>query len=186
MENCNSDKNFKKLKSKKIALIGHMGSGKTIIGKLIAKNFDIEHVDTDSLIESNVKLTIREIFKTKGEKYFREIEEKTILKLNNKENVVLSLGGGAIISEKIRNFLKKNFITVFLEVDLDILIKRLKKNSKRPLILNQDIEKKIKELDIIRRKYYLLADIICKNTNDTKKTLDEFLNNYKKLNEKNN
>ena len=118
----------------------------------------LRYLDSDQLIEKNTKKTIYEIFKSDGETKFRKIEEKTILSLKNKKNLVLSLGGGSIISEKIRQLLNKNFITLFLDIDFSILVKRLTYSTKRPLIAGQDIQKKIKELDTTRRKYYLLAD----------------------------
>ena len=104
----------------------------------------------------------------------------------NKKQFVLSLGGGSILSQKIRKFLQNNFITLFLDIDIHILIERLKNSSKRPLLLNVDIEKKIKELDILRRKYYSLADIILKDHKNPSDTLSNFFVKYNKLNEKNN
>ena len=186
MKDQNMLKNYQKYQNKCIALIGHMGSGKSIVGKLIAKKLKLKHFDSDQLIEKNTKKTINQIFNTEGELVFRIIEEKTILNFSNKKNIVLSLGGGSILSQKIRKLLKKEYITLFLDVDIATLIKRLKKSSRRPLLLNVNIEKKIKELDSSRRQYYLLADITLKNYESPLETLSEFLKKYNKLNEKNN
>ena len=186
MKDPNLLNNYQNYQDKNLALIGHMGSGKSTIGKLIAKRLKLRYLDSDQLIEKNTKKKIYEIFKSDGETKFRKIEENTILSLKNKKDLVLSLGGGSIISEKVRQLLNKNYITVFLDIDFSILIKRLKYSTKRPLILGQDIEKKIKELDTARRKYYLLADIIIKNYDNPTATLINFLKKYKKLNEKNN
>ncbi|SVE56805.1 uncharacterized protein METZ01_LOCUS509659, partial [marine metagenome] len=94
MKNPNILKNFQKYKNKNIALIGHMGSGKTSVGKLIAKKLKLKHFDSDQLIEKYTKKTINQIFDSEGESGFRIIEEKTILNFINKKNIVLSLGGG--------------------------------------------------------------------------------------------
>ena len=186
MKDPNLLKNYQNYQEKNIALIGHMGAGKSTIGKLIAKRLKLIYLDSDQLIEKNTKKTIYEIFKSDGETKFRKIEEKNILSLKNKKNLILSLGGGSIISEKVRQLLNKNYITIFLDIDFSILVKRLKYSTKRPLIAKQNIETKIKELDIARRKYYLLADIIIKNYDNPTETLINFLIKYKKLNENNN
>ena len=169
-----------------IALIGHMGSGKSMLGKLISKELKYNHIDTDTLIEKNLKSSIENIFSTKGEEYFRKIEEKSIINILNPNKLVLSLGGGSILNIKIRKYLENNYIIIFLDVEFTILAKRLKNSNKRPLIQNVNIEKKIKELDIKRRKYYLLADIILKNQKTIKETLSEFRIKYNKFHEKNN
>jgi len=168
-----------------IAIVGHMGSGKSVMGKLISRKLGLTHVDSDCLIEKITKRTINDIFNEDGEEYFRKIEEKTILSLSKPKNMILSLGGGSIINKKIREFLKKHFITVFINVDIKTLTNRLKRSTKRPLLINADIEKKLIELDIKRKKYYLQSEIILKKIDNTEITLLEFLNKYKKINEKN-
>ena len=181
MEDLNLNKKYKN-----IAIIGHMGSGKTLIGKLIAKKLNIQHLDSDQLIEKITGKSISDIFKHKGENYFREIECNTILDLNHKNNFVLSLGGGSILNIKTRKLLNDKFITLFLDIDLDILAERLKKSSKRPLLNGINIRKKMNELDLIRRKYYLLADIKLKNYEEPKEIINNFFLKYTKLNEENN
>jgi shikimate kinase len=171
---------------KNIALVGHMGSGKSSIGKLISNKLNIDFVESDQLIEIYAKKTINNLFDLYGEAYFRKIEKKIILDLQHKNNIVLSLGGGSILNEEVREFIKNNFISVFLDVDIATLIDRLKYSKKRPLILNTDIGKKIKELDTKRRKYYLLADIILTKYNSSSETLSQFLEEYNRFNEKNN
>jgi len=180
-------KDLNKVKENKekhrIALIGHMGSGKTAFGKLISKKLNLNFYDSDRLIEKNKCKKITELFNIYGEAGFRSIEEKIILSFTLNENMVLSLGGGAILNKKVRNFLKKNFTTVFLDVNISVITERLKKSYKRPLLINTNIEKKITELDLLRRKYYLLADIKIKNSNDLDHAFLYFIVNYKKLND---
>ena len=186
MKDPNIPKNYKNYINKSIALIGHMGSGKTLIGKMIADKLKIPHIDSDKLIAKKTKKTINQIFINEGEVKFREIEEKTILELNNDSKFVLSLGGGSILSNNIRKLLNKKFITLFLDVNIPELTQRLKKSKKRPLLANINIEDKIKKLDMIRRKYYLLADIKIENYGNAIDALTFFLEKYNELNEKNN
>lgn len=170
---------------KNIALIGHMGSGKSVIGNLIAIKLKYKHVDSDNIIEKLTKKSINELFQIYGENGFREIEKKTILNLHNEKKIILSLGGGSILAEEVRNFLKNNFITIFLDIDIKTLVDRLKNSKKRPLLLNENIENKIKKLDNDRRKFYLAADIIIGKYENPSQTLSTFLNEYKKINAKN-
>ena len=100
--------------------------------------------------------------------------------------MVLSLGGGAILSSPTRKLLKTHFITVFLDTDFEILQQRLKKSYKRPLLINENILQKLKKLDNIRRKYYLLADIKINNYESPANTVAIFLKEFNQLNEKNN
>ena len=179
-------KNIMDKQKKNIALMGHMGSGKSVLGKLISKKLNFNHVDSDKLIEKKSNKTINEIFQTKGESYFRLIEENVILETIYQKKLVLSLGGGSILSPKIRKALKGNFLTVFLDVDFAILSKRLIKSKRRPLINDTNIEEKIKELDAIRRKFYLLADITLKNHLTTIDAFAEFKKKYIEFDEKNN
>ena len=182
----NLSQKYQNYKKKNIALIGHMGSGKSLIGKLIANRLSKEHIDSDKEIEKKMENSIQKIFETLGETKFRQIEEKVILSLKNKKNIVLSLGGGSILSNKVRHLLNNQFITLFLDVDFKILANRLYKSDKRPLLSGVNIEKKLKELDKSRRKYYLLADITTSNFDNPKDTVNIFFDEYNKLNEKNN
>jgi Shikimate kinase len=186
MKTPNFRKKSKKHIDKSIAIIGHMGSGKSLIGKLIAKEINYRFFDSDKLIEKNTQKSIENIFQSEGEAEFRKIEEKTIINLQNETNIVLSLGGGAILSSQIRKLLKNHFITVFLDTDLEILQQRLKKSYKRPLLKNENILQKLKKLDNIRRRYYLLADIQINNYESPANTVSVFLKEFNQLNEKNN
>ena len=95
---------------KKIVLIGMMGSGKSTIGALLSKKINKKFIDLDQKIEAIEKQTISQIFKLKGEKYFRMIEVKTILSLLDpkEKELILSLGGGSILDEKVRMNVKNN------------------------------------------------------------------------------
>ena len=96
------------------------------------------------------------------------------------------MGGGSILSNKVRNLLKKSFRTIFLDIDFSILVERLQNSSKRPLLENVNIEEKIHELDVIRRKYYLTADIIIKDHDIPRESINKILKKLSKLDEKKN
>ena len=186
MKSPNFRKKSNKHIDKSIAIIGHMGSGKSLIGKLIAKELNYRFFDSDRIIEKNTQKSIKNIFNDEGEAEFRKIEEKTIINLQNETKIVLSLGGGAILSSETRKVLKTHFITVFLDTDFEILQQRLKNSYKRPLLINENILQKLKKLDNIRRKYYLLADIKINNYESPVNIVAVFLKEFNQLNEKNN
>ncbi len=151
---------------KKIVLIGMMGSGKSTIGALLSKKMNIKFIDVDSEIEIIEKQTISQIFKLKGEKYFRALEVKTILSLldSKEKEMVLSLGGGSFLEEKVRKNVKNSSLSFWLDWKPTTIIKRIKKSLKRPLIQglkDQEIEKMM--LD--RNKYYAKSNfkIDCNN-----------------------
>ena len=131
---------------KNLVLLGMMAVGKTTLGKIVAKKEGLEFIDTDSLIEKKNSMTISEIFKKKGEEFFRAQEEKETLKILNKKNCVISLGGGAFTNKKIRESILKNSISIWLDIDLKIINKRLKWSKKRPLLEKRNVQKKIEKL----------------------------------------
>lgn len=154
---------LKKIGKKNICLIGLMGSGKSIIGSDLSKLYDVQCYDSDKIIEKKCNSKINEIFKNNGEKYFRDIEEDVCLELLNLENCVISLGGGAIISQKVRNFIKKYSFSIYLKVDIDTLVKRLKNSKKRPLLQNTNSKEILEKLYWERKQYYNDADLIIEN-----------------------
>ena len=124
---------------KNLVLLGMMGVCKTRIGKLVAKRLKIDFFDIDQLIEKKNEMKITEIFKTKGEIYFRKEEEFVTMKyLNNKKGSTISLGGGGFINDKIRKKILSECISVWLNVNLETIYTRLKNSKKRPLIYNNN------------------------------------------------
>ena len=143
-----------------------MGSGKSTIGALLSKKMNMKFVDLDDKIETIEKQSISEIFKLKGEKYFREIETETILSLlNSKEKeLILSLGGGSFLNEKNRKSIKNNSLSIWLNWKPSTIIKRIRKSSKRPLIQGLN-DKEIEKMMLDRNKYYAKSNfkIDCEN-----------------------
>ena len=149
--------------NKNLILLGMMGVGKTTIGKIVAKKQGLEFVDTDKNIEKKCSMKISEIFKKKGETFFRIKEEKEVLKSLTKNNCVIALGGGAFVNESIRNSILKNAISMWLDNDLVTLNKRIKWNKNRPLLGKKNNQKKINKLYAERKNIYKLANykIVC-------------------------
>jgi shikimate kinase len=134
--------------NKNLVFLGMMGSGKSSIGKLVSKKLDLPFIDIDNLIVENTGMSISEIFEKKGEKYFRNLEEKITLKCLKKMKNVISLGGGGFINTKIRKEILINHFSFWLNWDDSILIRRIKKSKKRPLAFNstdQEIRTIIKD-----------------------------------------
>ena len=156
-----------KLKKKNICIIGLMGSGKSIIGKDLSKFLKLEFYDTDKEIELKTNKSISTIFNEEGESYFRSIEEKICVNLLDKNNCVISLGGGSIINSKIRKIIKKNSYSIYLQVKISNLLNRLRSSKKRPLLnMNKDRGEILQKIYKDREKFYKKADFIIDNNND--------------------
>ena len=143
---------------KNLVLLGMMAVGKTTLGKIVAKKQELKFIDIDASIEKKNSMTIKEIFKKKGEKFFRMEEENEILKSLEKNNCVIALGGGAFMNKTVRENILKNAISIWLNVDIKTLNQRIKWNRKRPLLKEENYQKKIKELYAERKNIYKLAN----------------------------
>jgi len=133
------------MKSKgNIVFLGMMGSGKSSIGKLISKELKLGFFDIDLLIEEKLKMKISKIFENKGEKFFREIEERITLDTLKKKNIVISLGGGAFLNNNIRKEILSNHISFWLNLSGISIFNRIKKSTKRPIISNMSKQELIK------------------------------------------
>jgi len=148
---------------KNLVLLGMMAVGKTTLGKIVAKKQELKFIDIDASIEKKNSMTIKEIFKKKGEKFFRMEEEKEVLKSLEKNNCVIALGGGAFMNKTLRENILKNSISIWLNVDIKTLSKRVKWNRKRPLLKQESNQKKLTALYTERKDIYKLADhkIVC-------------------------
>jgi len=164
---------------KNLILLGMMGVGKSTLGKMVAKKLNLTFIDTDVNIEEKCSMKISEIFKKEGEKFFRMEEEKEVLKSLKKNNCVIALGGGAFLNKAVRNYILKYGISVWLDVDLKVLSKRVKWNNKRPLVDKKNSQKKIKELYAQRKNIYKLANykINC-NKSDKEDILEKIITCY--------
>ena len=168
-----------------IVFLGMMGSGKTSIGLLISKKLNLQFYDIDQIIEKELGMSISDIFEKKGEKFFRDFEEKTTLKILKKEKGIVSLGGGAFINKKVREEILTNHLSFWLHWNSKTLIQRIQKNTKRPIALKSSVSELInliKKRSIIysRSKYKINCEQLSKyeivnkiiNIYENKKTIN--------------
>lgn len=154
---------------KSIILTGMSGAGKTTVANELAKIFSAENIkilDTDSLIVQSENKSIQEIFAQNGEKYFRELECRIIKNVFEKENLILSLGGGAFENEETRHFLLENAVVIYLETSAQNILKRLQNTNDRPLLNDMKLET-INTLLEKRKKNYELAHFTVLTDNKT-------------------
>ena len=158
-------------------IIGMMGAGKSKLGYIVSKSLNVNFYDIDDLIEKDLNTSIKELFKSHGEAYFRRVEEAKIkIVINNaisrNEKAIVSIGGGAFDNQHSRELLLKNTKVIWLNVPTDILIKRIGDGSKRPMIKG-NIEKSISEILSKRVKYYSLSHHQLNAYNLTQKQITE-------------
>ena len=166
---------------KNLVLTGMMGVGKSTVGKNLAQKLSYNFVDIDRTIESREGSTINLIFKNKSESYFRKLENEISLEKLKKKNTVISLGGGAFLNKSIRREIKNTSVSFWLDVDVSELIKRLKKNKKRPLLYNKNLNVTVNKIYLERKKTYSEADFRIKcNFLGPDKIVDKILKLYEK------
>jgi shikimate kinase len=161
-----------------IVFLGMMGSGKTSMGLLTSKKLKINFFDIDQHIEKEMGMKISEIFKNKGEKFFRELEEKITLNILKTKNIIVSLGGGAFSNKNIRNEILNNHYSFWLKWDNHVLIKRIKNSTKRPLAFhatNKELINLIKKRSIFYSKASYKID--CNNLTKTE-IVNKIINIY--------
>jgi len=143
---------------KNLILTGMMGVGKSTIGKSLSDKLKMNFIDVDKVIEEQELMSINQIFKTKGEAYFRNIEKNLTLAQLDRGKAVIALGGGAFIDNTIRSIILKECISFWLDLDLDIIKKRVKSSKKRPLLNEKKIQKTLEKLYSERKEIYGLAN----------------------------
>lgn len=155
-----------------------MGCGKTTFGKWITNNYNMEFIDTDEYIESKEQRKISDIFASEGEEFFRKLETQAIKDLSDSvNNTVISVGGGLPVRECNREILKKLGKVVYLETSIDELERRLKNDTKRPLLAGGNVREKIESLMRAREDIYIsVADCIVKTDNKSFKQMYEEIN----------
>jgi shikimate kinase len=142
-----------------IVLVGMMGAGKSSIGRRVATRLAVPFVDADAEIELAADMTIAEIFAVHGEPYFRAGEARVIARLLERGPQVLATGGGAFMNPQTRAALKEKAVSVWLKADLDVLTRRLKRRSDRPLLKTEDPVATLSNLLQMRDPIYATADV---------------------------
>ncbi|WP_279325033.1 shikimate kinase AroK [Avibacterium gallinarum] len=151
----------KMAEKRNIFLVGPMGAGKSTIGRQLAQMLGMDFIDTDAEIEQRAGADISWIFDVEGEEGFRKREERIINELTQKQGIVLSTGGGAVMSKENRNHLSARGIVIYLETTVEKQFQRTQRDKKRPLL--QDVEdprQVLEDLSKIRNPLYQeVADI---------------------------
>ena len=137
-----------------IFLIGPMGSGKTAVGRHLARLFRLAFHDSDADIEARTGVDIPFIFEKEGEAGFRVRERESIERLTRLESIVLATGGGAVIEPDNRRVLSERGVVVYLQTSIDQQLERTRHGRQRPLLTGTDPEAKLQELMLRRAALY--------------------------------
>ncbi len=144
-----------------IFLVGPMGSGKTTVGRRVARELELSFFDCDEEIEKQTGADIRLIFDIEGEKGFRKREAQMLRELAARENALIATGGGAVLSAENRALLKKRGFVVWLRTSVDQQLHRLENDKQRPLLQSPERRPKLDELARERDPLYReVADLV--------------------------
>ena len=145
-----------------------MGAGKTTIGRQLAEALGMEFLDSDHEIEARSGATIPWIFDVEGEEGFRKREQAMIDELSQRHNIVLATGGGAVLSEVNRKYLKTRGIVIYLSASIEQLLKRTQRDRNRPLLQTENPRARLEELMRVREPLYRdVADIVLETDNNS-------------------
>lgn len=151
-----------------IILIGFMGSGKSEVGRKLAQELGMNYRDSDELIEKREKTSISDIFREKGEPYFRDLETEVVKTLANHDNFVIATGGGVVLREENVKMLKELGPLILLWAEPKVVWERVKKETHRPLLNVPDPKAEIKKiLDYRTPIYHKVADFKVDTSNLT-------------------
>lgn len=149
--------------STRLFLCGMMGTGKSSVGKKLARLLKLPFSDLDKIIEQAYSASVSELFQIHGEPYFREIEKKALSDFIDNGLGILALGGGSLQDQEITDAVKSAGYLIFIDTPLPMLLERLQGNRRRPLLLGLttlELEQKIRQLNSEREIFYKQADII--------------------------
>ncbi len=141
-----------------IYLVGFMGTGKSVVGKEIARQLHRKFVDLDSLIEERQNRKISQIFAEDGEPYFRKVEKEVLKQTSAKRDLVVSCGGGIVLDKENIQIMKDSGAMVCLSASPEVIIARTRGYKHRPLLNVDNPKKRIKELLEFRAPFYAQSD----------------------------
>jgi shikimate kinase len=147
------------LAQRPVVLVGMMGAGKSTVGRRLGARLRIPFVDADHEIEAAAGMSISDIFSSFGEPYFRDGEARVIARLLGDGPVVLATGGGAVLRQDTRDKISDRAISIWLQADCDIIMRRVRRRSDRPLLQAPDPMAVVERLLTEREPFYRLADI---------------------------
>jgi len=142
-----------------------MGTGKSVVGKILAKKTGLTFVDTDALIVEVAGKSINSIFEEEGEGIFRQIEAQVLSEVCKNKGQVISTGGGAVTVEGNLKIMKESGLLVALTASSDTILNRIENEGHRPLLKTDNSKQSIKELLLKRQAFYNKADIVIDTTN---------------------
>ena len=137
-----------------------MATGKSAVGRNLARKLHRRFVDLDALIEKTEGRNVRDIFAEKGESYFRRLEKQALEQILSQQSQIIATGGGIILDEDNLTLLRQKSFLIGLTASTDVLVSRVGKNSKRPLLKGVDVRARIEELLQQRQSRYAEADVI--------------------------
>ncbi len=153
---------------KNIILVGFMGTGKSVTGRIVANQLEREFIDMDSLIEERAGKKISEIFADEGEAHFRSLERALVQELSAREDLVIATGGGIVLNPDNISDFSKTGVVICLHADPDTILKRVAKDSHRPLLEGDDDKiKAIRALLAKRDKLYQAIPLQIETSNHT-------------------
>ena len=162
------------LGGRSIVFLGMMGCGKSAIGKIVAQKLELPFKDADSEIELAAGRSVADIFREFGEEEFRRLEARVIERVLGDSPTLLALGGGAFMDEGTRKVVKDNAVSVWLQADIDLLLKRVaRRPGKRPLLAEGDPRQILEDLMKTRNPVYRMADVHVQTTDGTKNQTGE-------------
>ena len=169
--------------SNNILLIGPMGSGKTSVAKLLAKDLDKRFLDTDDEVMKKTGVDIPYIFDMEGEEGFRKRECLALNECLNDNNLVISTGGGIVLSKENRDLIKARGTVVYLQTSISSQVERTASSNNRPLLQNENPEETLEKLMLTRaRLYEEIADITImtdnKSLQEMSKEIQRAINEY--------
>ena len=139
---------------KNIFIIGSMGSGKTSIGKILAKNNHLSFLDTDHEIIRSCGYSIPDIFEKFGEEHFRNLETEQLRKMDAIENHIISTGGGIVLKDDNKKLMKSLGLIIFLDINISSQMDRVKNRKNRPLLNDKNLKDNLLSLKKIRDPIY--------------------------------
>ncbi|MBL7054960.1 shikimate kinase [Candidatus Woesearchaeota archaeon] len=149
-----------------IVLIGYRGTGKTAVGKLLAKKLNRKLVSTDKMVVSKANASIDEIVKKYSWAKFRNLESEAIKNIKDQDGCIIDTGGGIILKGQNIAALKKNSITFLLKADPKVIASRIKNSKQRPSLTYRSFIEEIKEISEQRKeKYNKAADFVIGTSN---------------------
>jgi shikimate kinase len=170
-----------------IAITGMMGSGKSSVGRIVARALNMKFVDTDEIIERVERMSISDIFAKKGEPYFREVEARIVGEVSQGDNYVIACGGGVVLKQENVRHLKSGGVIVNLTASPEVLHERTKQARTRPLLEVHDRLQEFRRIIQEREKFYSNCDFRVQTDNltqeQTASRIVDFISGVKKKNE---